>query len=165
MACSLRYYADRISFQLSLASHSDSESFLVVHALLSQGGCQRKEFWEVVGRFPNSSGWWWLISSMFLTRTSYCKITHTGGCNGAWPWSAILVNVSPNKSSKPEALICPFAENYSVSHPASIQGERVQCWNSPPKPSSVLTSLTPPFDSHLGMRGAEFTDLESQVPF
>ena len=34
---------------LSLASHSDSESFLVVHALLSQNGCQREGFWEEVG--------------------------------------------------------------------------------------------------------------------
>ena len=36
--------------QLSLANHSDSESFLVVHALFSQGGCQREGFWEVVGQ-------------------------------------------------------------------------------------------------------------------
>ena len=38
---------------LSLASHSDSESFLVVHALFSQDGCQTG-FWEVVGQvlFP-----------------------------------------------------------------------------------------------------------------
>ena len=34
---------------LSLANHSDSESFLVVHALFSQGGCQKEGFWEVVG--------------------------------------------------------------------------------------------------------------------
>ena len=33
---------------LSLASHSDSEFFLVVHALFSQDGCQRERFWEVV---------------------------------------------------------------------------------------------------------------------
>ena len=32
----------------SLASHSDSESFLVVHALFSQDGCQREGFWKVV---------------------------------------------------------------------------------------------------------------------
>ena len=32
----------------SLANHSDSESFLVVHTLLSQDGCQREGFWEVV---------------------------------------------------------------------------------------------------------------------
>ena len=34
--------------RLSLADHSDSESFLVVHALSSQDGCQREGFWEVV---------------------------------------------------------------------------------------------------------------------
>ena len=32
----------------SLANHSDSQSFLVVHASLSQDGCQREGFWEVV---------------------------------------------------------------------------------------------------------------------
>ena len=35
---------------LSLASHSDSESFLVVHALFRQDGGQREGFWEVVGQ-------------------------------------------------------------------------------------------------------------------
>ena len=34
--------------QLSLANHSDSESFPVVHALFNQDGCQREGFWEVV---------------------------------------------------------------------------------------------------------------------
>ena len=34
--------------RLSLANHSDSESFLVVHALFSQDGCQREGFWKVV---------------------------------------------------------------------------------------------------------------------
>ena len=34
---------------LSLANHSDSESFLVAHALFRQDGCQREGFWEVVG--------------------------------------------------------------------------------------------------------------------
>ena len=34
---------------LFLASHSDSDSFLVVHALFSQDGCQREGFWDVVG--------------------------------------------------------------------------------------------------------------------
>ena len=33
--------------RLSLCNHSDSESFLVVHTLFSQDGCQRG-FWEVV---------------------------------------------------------------------------------------------------------------------
>ena len=34
--------------RLSLANRSDSESFLVVHTLFSQDGCQREGFWEVV---------------------------------------------------------------------------------------------------------------------
>ena len=34
---------------LFLAKHSDSESFLVVHALFRQDGCQQEGFWEVVG--------------------------------------------------------------------------------------------------------------------
>ena len=53
---------------LSLANHSDSVSFLVVHALLDQDGLQQGGFWEV-GRtyglgsplsfwpLPSSSGW------------------------------------------------------------------------------------------------------------
>ena len=49
MACSLGFYGDGISFRLPLANHSDSESFLVVHFLFSQDGCQREGFWEVVG--------------------------------------------------------------------------------------------------------------------
>ena len=50
MAGTLGFYGDGISFQLSLANHSDSESFLVVHALFSQDGCQREGFWKVVGQ-------------------------------------------------------------------------------------------------------------------
>ena len=34
--------------RLSLANHSDSEPFLVLHALFSQDGCQREGFWEMV---------------------------------------------------------------------------------------------------------------------
>ena len=35
--------------QLCLANVSYSESFLGLHLLLSQGGCQQEAFWEVVG--------------------------------------------------------------------------------------------------------------------
>ena len=40
---------------LSLANHSDSESFLVVHALFSQDGCQREGFLEVVEHMVSAS--------------------------------------------------------------------------------------------------------------
>ena len=43
--------------RLSLANHSDSESFLVVHTLFSQDGGQRRGFWEVVRH----------VVSLFLT--------------------------------------------------------------------------------------------------
>ena len=49
------FHGDGSSFQLSLANHSDSESFLVVHALFSQDGCQREGFWEVVGHVVSPS--------------------------------------------------------------------------------------------------------------
>ena len=85
--------------RLSLANHSDSESFLVVHALFSQDGCQKRilgggwtcgvSFWP----FLNPSGWWWLISSMVLTRTSCHKTTHANGYYGAWPGGAVSVSV------------------------------------------------------------------------
>ena len=35
--------------RLSLANCSDSESFLVVHALFSLDRCQREGFWDMVG--------------------------------------------------------------------------------------------------------------------
>ena len=45
---------------LSLANRSDSEYFLVVHALFSQDGCQREGFWEVDGH---------TVSPFYLSRT------------------------------------------------------------------------------------------------
>ena len=48
-------------------------------------------FWP----FLNSSGWWWLISSVFLTRTSCHKTTHANGYYGAWPGCMVSVRVLP----------------------------------------------------------------------
>ena len=60
MACSLGFYDHGISFRGSLANHSDSESFLEVHAFFSQDRCQREGFWEVVGH---------VVSPFDLSRT------------------------------------------------------------------------------------------------
>ena len=46
--------------RLSLASHSDSGSFLVAYASLSQDGCQREGFWEALGH---------MVSPVDLSRT------------------------------------------------------------------------------------------------
>ena len=45
--------------------------------------------------FPNSSGWWWLISSIFLIRISCHKTAHADGYYGAWPGWAVSISVLP----------------------------------------------------------------------
>ena len=45
--------------------------------------------------FPNSSGWWRLISSLFLTRTAYREITHADSYYGAWPGWVVSIRVLP----------------------------------------------------------------------
>ena len=78
---------------LSLANHSDSESFLVVHAYFRPDGCQREGFWEVVGYVgspldlsqTSSSNKWRLSSSVFLARRSCHKTTPAKCYSGAWP--------------------------------------------------------------------------------
>ena len=51
--------------------------------------------WCLLLTFPNSSRWWWLLSSMFFTRISGHKTTHENGCYGAWPGLAVSVSVLP----------------------------------------------------------------------
>ena len=45
--------------------------------------------------FPNSSGWWWLISSVFLIRISCHKTTHANGYYRPWPGWAVSISVLP----------------------------------------------------------------------
>ena len=88
---------------LSLADHSDSESFVVVHALFSQDGCQREGFWEVVGHVVSPFDLAQTLpvggSSMFLSRTSCCKTTHANGYYGAWPGWVVSISVLPPTDS------------------------------------------------------------------
>ena len=54
--------------RLSLANHSDAESFLVVHALFGWDECQREGFWEVVGHVvsPFDLSWTLLVPCSLL---------------------------------------------------------------------------------------------------
>ena len=61
MARSLRFYGDGISFRVVFSQSSDSESFLMVHALFSQDGCQREGFWEVVGLVVSPFDLSWIL--------------------------------------------------------------------------------------------------------
>ena len=89
MSLSLGFYGDGVSFWV-VSSHS-----LWIRVFLG-GTCIAQPRWisvkvlEVVGGgvsfwvFLNSSCWWWLVSSMFLTRISYCKITHANSYYSVW---------------------------------------------------------------------------------
>ena len=86
----------------SLANHSNSESCLVAHSIaqprwmLARGILGSGRTRGVSFRpFLNSSGWWWLISSIFLIRISCHKTTHANGYYGAWPGWAVSISVLP----------------------------------------------------------------------
>ena len=70
---------------LSLASHSDSESFLVAHTLLSQDGRHREGFWELVRHVvsPSDLSWSLPVGGGLLVPcslwTSCGKTTHAPG--------------------------------------------------------------------------------------
>jgi len=100
MARSLGFYGDGISFQVVFSQSSwvlPSGTHLVQPKWLPErrilGGCQTcgVSFWP----FPNSSGWWRLINSVFLTRTSCYKMTRANSYYGAWPGWAVSINVLP----------------------------------------------------------------------
>ena len=87
---------------LSLANHSNSESFLVAHALLSQDGCQQEGFWEVDGPAVSAfnlsrtlpvGGGLLVPYSLSGSRNNCHKTTHANGYYGAWPGWAISVSV------------------------------------------------------------------------
>ena len=89
---------------LSLANHSDSESFLAVHALFSQDGCQREGFWEVVRHVLSPFDLSWtltlpvgggLLIPCSLPGHPGRKTTHSNCYYGAWPGWAVSVSVPP----------------------------------------------------------------------
>ena len=51
----------RLASGLSLANHSDSESFLMVQALFSQDWCQQGGFWEVVRHVMSTFNLFWTL--------------------------------------------------------------------------------------------------------
>ena len=97
MVCSLGFYGDRISFWVVLSQSfwlrvlPGGARLVQPRSILGGGWTCVVSFWP----FRNSSGWWWRISSEFLTRTSCCKTTHAHGYYGAWPGWAVSVSVLP----------------------------------------------------------------------
>ena len=65
--------------------------WMPVRRILGGGQTCGVSFWP----FPNSSGGWWLISSVFLTRTTCRKTTHANGDYGSWPGWAVSASAPP----------------------------------------------------------------------
>ena len=102
MACSLGFYGDGINFWVVFGqslwlrvllggAHLVQPRWMPERRILGGGQTCDISFWP----FLNSSGWWRLISSMFLTRTSCRKTTHANGYCGAWPGWAVSTSALP----------------------------------------------------------------------
>ena len=109
----LQSYGDGIIFQDVLANHSDSRvlfggarlvwpRWMPERRILGGDWTSGVSFWPSM----NSSGWWRLISSLFLTRTSCHKTAHADGYYGAWPGWAVSISVLP---------LTPLPERYFLS--------------------------------------------------
>ena len=105
---SLRFYGDGISFWVVCSqvfwlrvlpggTCLVQPRWMPTRSILGGGWTRGVTFWP----FLNSLGWWWLISSVFLTRTSCHKTTHANCYYGAWPGWAVLVSVLPRTLLKP----------------------------------------------------------------
>ena len=88
--------------RLSLVNHSDSGSFLVVHTVLRQDGCQRERFWEVEehGASPFELSHTLPVGGDLLVLCSLpgppvLKKTRANGYYGAWSGWAVSVSVLP----------------------------------------------------------------------
>ena len=101
MACRLGFYGDGISFRVVF-----SQSFRLKSPSWWCTPCSAKmnaredsgrwlAMWCLLLNFPELFCWWRLISSVFLTRTSCHKTTHTNGYYGAWPGWAVSISVLP----------------------------------------------------------------------
>ena len=87
---------------LSFTNHCDSESFLLVHALLSHDGCRWKVFWKVVGQkvSPFDLSQTLLVSDVLFVPCSLSgppvvKITQADSYYGAWPGWVVSISVLP----------------------------------------------------------------------
>ena len=105
--CGSQFYGDGIHFRvvsgqsfwlrvLPGGARIAQSRWLPARRILGGGRTRCISLWP----FLNSSGWWWLVSTVFLTRTSYHKIIHTDGYYGACPEWVVSVSVDTT-------LTCP----------------------------------------------------------
>ena len=102
MAHNVGFYGDGINFQVVFGQSFQFRVFpggacisqprwMLARGILGSGWTRGVSFRP----FLNSSGWWWLISSIFLIRISCHKTTHANGYYGAWPGWMVSISVLP----------------------------------------------------------------------
>ena len=101
MACSLGLYGDGISLRVVFrrsfwlrvlpGGAGLVQPTWMPGRILGGGRTCGVSFWP----FPNFPSWWWLMSSLFLTRISSPKTTQANGYYGAWPGWAVSVSELP----------------------------------------------------------------------
>ena len=125
---------------------------MLARGILGSGRTHGVSFWP----FSNSSGWWWLISSIFLIRISCHKATHANGYYGAWPGWVVSISVLPltltgtqhYRVEKSENLINTQCMGRAAQVLFRVLGHRhrkVTFWNShaSPDPSLLWSRWSP----------------------
>ena len=79
-------------------------------------------FWP----FLSSSGWWWLISSVFLTRTSCCKTIHADGYMVRWCLAVSIIVGGFHHCGRFPSL---WAVSVIVLPLTVILAKWITCWN------------------------------------
>ena len=102
MVHSLSFMVMGLVSRWSLANHSNSvfpggtritqPRWMLARGILGSGRTYAVSFRP----FPNSSSWWWVISSVYLIRIS-CHKTPANSYCGAWPGWAVSISVLPLK--------------------------------------------------------------------
>ena len=120
MACSLGFHGDGISFRVVLSQsfwlrvhpggvHLVQPRWMPERRILGGGQTGGVSFWP----FLSSSGWWRLISSLFLTRTSCRKTTYANSYYAARPGWVVSVSMLPLDNHQRYGSfrhMCPFSK-------------------------------------------------------
>ena len=109
MVHSLSFMVMGLVSRWSLANHSNSvfpggtritqPRWMLARGILGSGRTYAVSFRP----FPNSSSWWWVISSVYLIRIS-CHKTPANSYCGAWPGWAVSISVFPLTPTESKVL-------------------------------------------------------------
>ena len=142
LPCGSQFHGDGISFWVVLGqsfwlrvlpggARIAQSRWLPARRILGGGRTRCISSWP----FLSTSGWWWLVSTVFLSRTSYHKITHTNGYYGACPeWVVttlicLLLQVKQTYTGTTDLVRMSRAANSSMTYCLAALSERHFPWN------------------------------------